>query len=45
MRNEFLAEFGEIIINDYGITVKSITSRNTQANAILERVHQTIDII
>ena len=37
--NEFLAEFREMIINDYGITVKPITSRNPQANAILERVH------
>ena len=34
--NEFLAEFREMIINDYGITVKPITSRNPQANAILE---------
>ena len=40
--NEFLAEFREMITNDYGITVKPITSRNPQANAILERVHQTI---
>ena len=31
-----------MIINDYGIMVKPITSRNPQANAILERVHQTI---
>ena len=27
---------------NYGITVKLITSRNPQANSILERVHQTI---
>ena len=27
---------------DYGITRKPITARNPQANAILERVHQTI---
>ena len=40
--NVFLAEFREMITNDYGITVKPITSRNPQANAILERVHQTI---
>ena len=40
--NEFLAEVREMISNDYGITVKPITSRNSQANAILERVHQTI---
>ena len=31
-----------MIINNYGITVKPITSRNPQANAILEKVHQTI---
>ena len=40
--NEFLAEFREMITNDYSITVKPITSRNPQTNAILERVHQTI---
>ena len=40
--NEFRAEFREMIINDYGITVKPITSRNPQANAIQDRVHQTI---
>ena len=40
--NEFLAEFREMIFNDYSITVKPITSRNPQANALLERVHQTI---
>ena len=37
-----LAEFGKMIINNYSIMVKPITSRNPQANAILERVHQTI---
>ena len=31
-----------MIINDFSITVKLITSRNPQAHAILERVHQTI---
>ena len=40
--NEFLAKFREMIINYYSITVKPITSRNPQANAILEQVHQTI---
>ena len=39
---EFLAKFREMIINDHGITIKPITSRNLQANTILERVHQTI---
>ena len=28
--------------NDYGVKVKPITTRNPQANAIVERVHQTI---
>ena len=40
--NEYLAEFREMIINDYGMTIKSITSRNPQATAILEWVHQAI---
>ena len=40
--NEFLAVFREMIINDCGLTVKPISSRKPQANAILERVHQTI---
>ena len=42
--NEFLAKFREMIINDYGITVKPITSKNPQANVILEKVHQIIVI-
>ena len=39
---EFMAEFAEMIENDYGIKRKGTTVRNPQANAILERVHQTI---
>ena len=39
--NEFLAEFREMITNDYVIKVKLITTRNPQANTILERVHHT----
>ena len=31
-----------MIKNDYGIKVKPIMTRNLQANAIVERVHQTI---
>ena len=31
-----------MIKNDYGVKVKPITTRNPQANAIVERVHQTI---
>ena len=40
--NKFLAEFKIMIQANYGITVKPITSRNPQANSILERVYQTI---
>ena len=39
---EFMAEFAHMIKNDYGITRRPITTRNPQANAIIERVHQTI---
>lgn len=39
---EFMAEFAKMVVNDYGIKRKPITVRNPQANAIIERVHQTI---
>ena len=39
---EFMAEFSAMLVNDYGIKKKPITKRNPQANAIVERVHQTI---
>ena len=39
---EFLGEFGKMIEYDYGIKKRPITVRNPQANAILERAHQTI---
>ena len=39
---EFMEEFKRMIKEDYGIVQKLITTRNPQANAILERVHQTI---
>ena len=32
----------QMIKHDYGVKVKPITTRNPQANAIVERVHQTI---
>ena len=38
---EFMKEFRENL-QEYGIVKKTITTRNPQANAILERVHQTI---
>ena len=31
-----------MVRNDYGLKIKPITTRNPQANAIIERVHQTI---
>ncbi len=40
--SEFLAEFAKMVKEDYGIKRKPITTRNPQANAIVERVHQTI---
>jgi transposase InsO family protein len=39
---EFMAEFAKMVKNDYGLKLKPITTRNPQANAIIERVHQTI---
>ena len=39
---EFMAEFTTMIINDYGIKKRPISTRNPQANAIVERIHQTI---
>ena len=39
---EFFKEFKTMMSNDYDIKVRPITARNPQANAILERVHQTI---
>ena len=38
---EFMKEFSSSL-EEYGITKRTITTRNPQANAILERVHQTI---
>jgi hypothetical protein len=37
-----MAEFAKMVKNDYGLKIKPITTRNPQANAIIERVHQTI---
>ena len=39
---EFMAEVHEMLTNDYGCDVNRTTTRNPQANAIVERVHQTI---
>ena len=39
---EFMAEVKTMLQNDYGCNVTQITTQNPQANAILERIHQTI---
>ena len=39
---EFMAEVHDMLTNEYGCDVNRITTRNPQANAIVERVHQTI---
>ena len=39
---EFMGEFALMISKDYGIEKQGATVRNPQANAIIERVHQTI---
>ena len=38
---DFLVEFKTMMANDYGIPCNSISVRNSQSNAIVERVHQT----
>jgi len=41
--SEFIGhDFQNMLKNDYGIKKKPITTRNPQANAIIERVHQVI---
>jgi hypothetical protein len=40
---EFLKEFLVMICDDYGIALSPITTRNPQANAIIERAHQTME--
>ena len=41
--SEFIGhDFKDMVKNDYGIKTKPITTRNPQANAIVERVHQVI---
>ena len=42
---EFMAEVATMLKEDYGITRKPITTRNPQANSMLERAHQTISNI
>ena len=37
-----MAEFSKMILKDYGFKKRPITSRNPQANSIVEMIHQTI---
>eukprot|EP00957_Ditylum_brightwellii_P182233 13883679-Ditylum_brightwellii.AAC.1 len=39
---EFMKDFVMLVQDEYGIKYKSITTRNCQANSIVERAHQTI---
>ena len=39
---EFMAEFSDMIQNEYGIKRKLISTQNPQANSVSERVHQVI---
>jgi transposase InsO family protein len=39
---EFMGEFTCMVQDDYGIKKKPITTRNPQANSIIERIHQMI---
>ena len=39
---EFRAEVSEMLKDEYGITRKVITTRNPQANGIVERVHKAV---
>ena len=40
--NEFMGDFANIIVDDYGITKRPVTVKNPQANSIIERIHQTL---
>ncbi len=39
---EFMGEFAKMIEEDYGITCRGATTRNPQANSVLERIHQIL---
>ncbi len=39
---EFMGEFARMCREDYGIKTRPITTRNPQANAVIERVHKTL---
>ena len=39
---EFEAELRKTLFHEYGITRKMTTPRNSQANSMVERAHQTV---
>ena len=39
---KFMAEFSNMCQNEYVLKMKHITTRNTQSNGIIKRIHQTI---
>jgi hypothetical protein len=39
---EFMAEVKKTLCQDYGARIKLITTRNLQANSMVEQSHQTI---
>jgi len=39
---EFMGQFAQMIEEDYGIFCRGTTTRNPQANSIIERIHQTL---
>ena len=43
--SEFMAEVKDMIRDDYGVIRKAITTRNPQANSIVERAHKTLDYL
>jgi hypothetical protein len=42
---EFMAEVKDMLRDDYGVVRKPITTRNPQANSIVERAHKTLDYL
>jgi len=40
-----MGQFAQMIEEDYGIFCQGTTTRNPQANSIIERIHQTLGII
>ena len=39
---KFMAEFAKMCLNEYGLKMKPIKTRNPESNAIIKRIHQTI---